>query len=91
MTIGNSISSEILALMGRHRTSQTDLAAALGWTQPYLSRRINGHTPWSIDDLEAIAQHFDRSLATIIADAAGDQGSPDTKGFARYAVLAGQA
>jgi transcriptional regulator with XRE-family HTH domain len=89
MTLGNSISSEILALMGRNRVSQTELAAALGWTQPYISRRINGHTPWSIDDLEMIAEYFDRGLASIIADASGDgSGDHGYQGNRRYYEVA---
>lgn len=50
---------EIRAEMARYQLTQHALAKRLGWTQPYLSRRLMGHVPLSLDDVEAIAAELD--------------------------------
>lgn len=42
--------------MARRRLNQTDLAGLLGQGQPWVSRRMSGSTPITVDDLEAIAE-----------------------------------
>ena len=44
--------------MGRHRTSQVQLAAVLGIPQTQLSRRLRGLMQFSIDEVEAIADYY---------------------------------
>lgn len=41
--------------MARQRVSQTELARALGMTQPGVSRRIRGDVSWSADELIRVA------------------------------------
>ena len=49
------VSEEVRAEMARQRTSQHKLAAACGWTQAYLARRLTGRVTFSTTDLELIS------------------------------------
>jgi transcriptional regulator with XRE-family HTH domain len=53
------------ALLERHR-SQSDLAAALGWTDNYLSRRLRGEVGFSLADVEQIALALDLSRSQLL-------------------------
>jgi transcriptional regulator with XRE-family HTH domain len=68
------VSDEVRAEMARQRVSQHKLAAACGWTQAYLARRLTGRVTFSTDDLETIALALGVPLAQI------------TGGFARETV-----
>ena len=85
--MSSSLTQEILALMGRYRVNQTQLCRDLGWSKPYLSRRINDEIAWSFDDIEAIAAYFDRSVPAIVS-AAYESGSGDTQDSRRYYEVA---
>jgi transcriptional regulator with XRE-family HTH domain len=63
--IETAVSEEILALMGRRRISQTKLAEHLGINQGTLSKRLRGTQPWTITDLEAVAEFFDVSITAL--------------------------
>ena len=51
--MSSSLTQEITALMGRYRVNQTQLCRDLGWSKPYLSRRINDELgmPWTLHNL----------------------------------------
>jgi transcriptional regulator with XRE-family HTH domain len=51
--------------MGRQSLSQLGLAIRLGWSQPYLSRRLTGKQPWSTSDLELIAWELGIPVADL--------------------------
>lgn len=67
-TLRERISGEVLALMGRHRVTQTTLAAYLGMKQSSLSDRLKCMTPWRVDELEAIAAYFDVPVTKLLGD-----------------------
>lgn len=57
--------------MGRHQVTQKRLAAYLkaqGFqlSQPSLSKRLAGHVPWTVDELEAVAQFFDKNIMDLL-------------------------
>jgi len=54
----DSVSAEIRAELTRQDRSQGDLCAALGWSEPYLSRRLTGQVSFSLTDIEKIAGVF---------------------------------
>ena len=65
------MAAEIRAELARRRLSARAAAARLGWTQAYLSRRLNGDVPFDVEDIEALAdllgvppQRFFRSNAS---------------------------
>jgi transcriptional regulator with XRE-family HTH domain len=66
-----AVAAEIRAELARRRLSARRAAARLGWTQAYLSRRLNGDVPFDVKDIEALAgllgvspQRFFRSYAS---------------------------
>lgn len=66
VALKDAIAGEVLALMGRHRVSQQKLGRIIGMSQPTLSKRLGGIVPWSIDELEAVAAHFDVSIGSLL-------------------------
>lgn len=63
-----TIAGEVRAELGRQNLSQTYLCAELGWTQPYLSRRLTGAVAFSTDDLEAVAEVLGVPLTQLITE-----------------------
>lgn len=61
-----AVAAEILALMGRTRTSQKALAAVLGLSQPSLSKRLSGKQAFDLDELLKIAAHFDVVVTDLL-------------------------
>jgi predicted transcriptional regulator len=55
----SSVIAEIRRRLAELDRSQTDLAAALGWSLPYLSRRLTGSVDFSLSDVEQIATALD--------------------------------
>ena len=62
-----TIAEEIRVLMARRRITQGDLAELLGVSRPTLSSRMNGRVPWTVDELEALANYFDMPITALIA------------------------
>ena len=57
----------IRAEVARRRLSQVSLAEQVGIRQQALSRRLNGTTPFRIDELARIAQALNMPLAELVA------------------------
>jgi transcriptional regulator with XRE-family HTH domain len=53
------VAGEVRAWMGRRRRSGASVAAELGWTEVYLSRRLAGRVPFDVADLAALAALLD--------------------------------
>lgn len=49
------VAANVRAEMGRRRFTQTKLAGTLGVSQMFLSRRLGGHVPFDLQELERIA------------------------------------
>jgi transcriptional regulator with XRE-family HTH domain len=49
------VAEEVRAQLARKRRSARSVALQLGWGQTYLARRVTGETPFTINDLAAIA------------------------------------
>jgi transcriptional regulator with XRE-family HTH domain len=56
VTYNASVSAEIRAEMARQDLSQTELAALLGQSQSWVSRRISGAVALSTTEIEQIAR-----------------------------------
>jgi len=76
LRVRTCIIEEIGALMGRRRLTQIALADRLGWTQPYLSRRLTGKTAFSTDDLVAVAETFGIAVTTLFGAEEGTTPTP---------------
>lgn len=56
--------------MARAKMTGGALAKALGVSHAYVSRRLNGHAPFDVDDLEQIAAILGVPVASLLADRA---------------------
>jgi transcriptional regulator with XRE-family HTH domain len=58
MRLREAVGKEIKVLLIRHDMSAVALAARIGRSQSYLSRRLTGEVALDLDDLEAISDVF---------------------------------
>lgn len=71
------IASNVRAMLGRKRSTGTELARALGKSQAAASRRLNGETAFDTDDLLQICEHYRVPLSSLIEGIeADDDGRP---------------
>ena len=73
------VAEEVRVAFARKRVSVNAASKALGWSQPYLSRRVNGQIPFNVDDLEAIATWLGIPTSQLL-------GLPDASGVHRSAT-----
>jgi transcriptional regulator with XRE-family HTH domain len=62
----NNAIANIGALLGRRRMSQKTLARALDMSQAAISDRQRGVTPWSLQELDHVAELFAVPAATLL-------------------------
>jgi transcriptional regulator with XRE-family HTH domain len=55
-TYNEIVAGEVRAEIARQRRGQVELAAELGWTQAFLSRRLTGSVAFSTDEVEHVAR-----------------------------------
>lgn len=60
------VAEEVRVLLARRRLSASELARQIGVTQPYISRRLTGDTPFDVDDLERIADALDVPISDLM-------------------------
>lgn len=63
-----AVAEEIRVRMTRRRLSQTELANLLGERQWWVSRRVNGTTPITLDDLERIARALSVAVIELLPE-----------------------
>lgn len=61
------VADTVRAEVARRRLSQVKLAEQVGIRQQALSRRLNGTTPFRIDELARIADALNIPLADLVA------------------------
>jgi transcriptional regulator with XRE-family HTH domain len=61
----DDVAAEVRAHLARRRISGRRLAAQLGMTEPYLSRRLTGAVPFNVNDLSAIADYLELPVASF--------------------------
>lgn len=66
-----TVAAEVRASLARNRRSGRSVALQLGWNQNYIWRRLTGDTPFSIEDLAAIAEVLDVPVATFFGSPEG--------------------
>jgi transcriptional regulator with XRE-family HTH domain len=59
MTSAQAVAAEVRANLARQRISGRQAALRLGWTPPYLSRRLIGEIPFDVADLQKMADLLD--------------------------------
>ncbi|SCE11814.1 hypothetical protein GA0115236_13631, partial [Streptomyces sp. IgraMP-1] len=58
MSTEETLRLTVAALMQLTRERQPDVAAAIGLTQPQLSRRQSGKSAWTLTDCDRLAAHW---------------------------------
>jgi transcriptional regulator with XRE-family HTH domain len=69
-TRSRHVAEEIRAVLARRRISGKEMASALGLSQFAMSRRLRGETPFSLDELDAVARHLGVPVSSLITDPA---------------------
>jgi transcriptional regulator with XRE-family HTH domain len=68
-SIDQSVADNVRAAMARRRITQSDLATALGVSQPAVSARLAGRTPFTVAELATAARVVDVPLSQLLPDA----------------------
>ena len=68
------MAGEVRAHLARARLSGRQAALQLGWTQPYMSRRLTGDIPFDVADLEAIADLLGIPVTALFEPGPSDWG-----------------
>ena len=63
------VAANVRAELARKGITQTDLAAKLRKSQPFVSRRLSGRVPFDVADLAAIASVLDIPIADLVVAA----------------------
>lgn len=69
-TFSASIAAAVLAELGRQGKKRTDLTTPLGLSRPTISGRLNGHTPFTADELDKVASFLGITAFDLIDSAA---------------------
>lgn len=64
-SLREQVAEEVRAQMARRRMSGVQLAKAMGKSQTYLWRRLNGLTAFDMDDIEQLVRLLDLSLEDL--------------------------
>ena len=67
-TRSRQIASNVRAEMARAAVTQTRMGQDLRFSQQSISRRLNGHVPFTVDELDVIAEYLGLPLSALIAD-----------------------
>jgi len=69
-TFSTSVASAVRAELGRQGLKPADLAGALGLSRPTVAGRLNGHTPFTADELDRAAELLGITAYDLIESAA---------------------
>jgi transcriptional regulator with XRE-family HTH domain len=70
-TANDRVRANVKALMDQRRMNQVELAEKLGQSQPWLSKRLTGATPFQIEDLDLIGAFFGLTPAQLLQEGHG--------------------
>lgn len=65
-TASQRVAANVRAELGRHSRTQHDLGQALGRSQPYVSRRLNGKVAFGVDEVEKIALWLEVPVSALL-------------------------
>ena len=85
--IAENVASNVRAEIARRRRTGRSVALELGWSQPYMSRRLTGEMPFNVNDLARIAEVLDVPVTCFFAGIDGVR-TPGWWRFRRLAVAA---
>ena len=65
-TTAQRIAATVRAELARRQISGAKLAEQLGWSQPYVQRRLSGRVAFDVDELGRIADVLSIDLADLV-------------------------
>lgn len=65
-TLADSVAAEVRAQLGRRQLTGVALAAAIGKSEMYVSRRLRGEVPFDLIDVEQAAKFLGVAVADLI-------------------------
>lgn len=71
-TANDRLRSNVQALLDWRKMNQSDLASMVGRSQPWLSKRLTGTTPFQIEDLDLLAHAFGLSPQELLCEGHGE-------------------
>ena len=74
--LNKAVAAQIRSLMGIRMVRQSQLAARMGVTEVWLSRRLREVQPMSLDDVERIADGLEVTPTELLILATGRPGQP---------------
>lgn len=60
------LAQELNALRARYGLSQEALGAVIGVTQSQMSKRLKGHVPFTLDEIEVLAAYFEMTPLELL-------------------------
>ena len=72
--------------------TRTQVAQALGLSQPSISRKISGKVPWTVEEISLVAMYLNVETASLLPTPDGQGGwlpAPFKPGYAKAPALAG--
>jgi transcriptional regulator with XRE-family HTH domain len=73
------VAGEVRAWLARRQRSGRSAALELGWTEPYLSRRLTGGVPFDVSDLAKLAELLDVPITVFFDGPVLVPNLPDVK------------
>lgn len=70
------VAAEVRALRGRYSVSQAALGGILGLSQPQVSLRLRGKVPFTLEEIDALAEAFGVDAAEIFGFGPTNAGGP---------------
>lgn len=68
-TLSERVAEEVRALLARRRMSAAALGRQLGVSQTYVWRRLEGQTPFDLNDLEQVARILEVDVTDLLPSA----------------------
>jgi transcriptional regulator with XRE-family HTH domain len=69
-SLQDAVAAEVRAEMARQHKYQEDIAQVLGISRVVVGMRLNGRTPFKLNEVEALAAYFGVPISSLIRERA---------------------
>lgn len=84
---GQAIAAEVRAMTARKSLRHKEIAAALGKSEMYVSRRMTGHNDWTAAELYSLASVLGCGVADLLPTDPTGPGAPPSGDFHRRELV----
>lgn len=81
MPLHVSVAANVRAALGYHRATQAEVGELLGLSQVSVSERLNGHTPFTLDELGQLAPRLGLTPEDLVAGGRTPRVPPTGRGL----------